>query len=118
MRSEETRVLPDNVHDIGRDNGLVVLSPFLLTQAQQFLQKMSEIKHCHIDIPHKSMLSWFEITLMTVTRKRISSSSCIAPLIDPIAQQSVFKFFHDHSAPSTCRWSFSVMILSVSTVSK
>jgi hypothetical protein len=45
---------------------------------------------------------------MTVTRKRFSVSSFIAPEIDPIAQQSVFKFAHDHSEPSTCFDSFSV----------
>jgi len=28
------------------------------------------------------------ITFITVTKKRFSSSSCIAPLIDPIAQHS------------------------------
>lgn len=121
-------------------------------------------------------------SLITVTRNRFSSSSCIAPLIDPIAQQSweegekggyhvevfistfspiqnaslspaalrffspfpsctrdnysvpsnyqyslrfspnhptppihtVLRFFHDHSVPSTCRYSFSVMMCSVS----
>ena len=40
-------------------------------------------------------------SLMTVTRKRFSSSSCIEPDIDPMAQQSVFKFFQDHSLPFT-----------------
>lgn len=45
---------------------------------------------------------------MTVTRKRFSVSSFIAPEMDPIAQQSVFKFAHDHSDPSTCFDNFSV----------
>ena len=41
-------------------------------------------------------------SLITVTRKRFSSSSFIAPEIEPIAQQSVLRLFHDHSLPSTC----------------
>lgn len=45
---------------------------------------------------------------MTVTRKRFSVSSFIAPEMDPIAQQSVFKFAQDHSDPSTCFDNFSV----------
>merc|ERR1719507_878352 len=49
-------------------------------------------------------------SLMTVTRNRFSSSSCMEPEIDPIAQQRVFKFFQDHSLPLTWLASFSVMI--------
>ena len=40
-------------------------------------------------------------TLMTVTKNLFSSSSYIDPEIDPIAQQSVLRFFHDHSSPLT-----------------
>jgi hypothetical protein len=40
-------------------------------------------------------------SLMTVTMKRFSSSSFIAPEIEPIAQHSVFRLCHDHSLPST-----------------
>ena len=40
---------------------------------------------------------------MTVTRNRFSSSSCIEPEIEPMAQQRVFKFFQDHSLPFTFR---------------
>merc|ERR1719500_2030184 len=36
-------------------------------------------------------------SLITVTRNRFSSSSCMEPEIEPIAQQRVFKFFQDHS---------------------
>ena len=54
------------------------------------------------------------ITLMTVTRNLFSSSSCMAPLMEPMAQQSVFRFLQDHSVPFTWLWSFSVMMRSVS----
>merc|ERR1719427_505127 len=40
-------------------------------------------------------------SLITVTRNLFSSSSCIEPEIEPIAQQSVFRFFQDHSFPFT-----------------
>lgn len=40
-------------------------------------------------------------TLMTVTKKRFSSSSCMAPEMDPMAQHSVFRFFQLHSVPFT-----------------
>lgn len=53
-------------------------------------------------------------TLMTVTRNLFSSSSCMAPLIDPMAQHNVFRFFQDHSVPLTWLWSFSVIMRSVS----
>jgi len=45
---------------------------------------------------------------MTVTRKRFSVSSFMAPEIEPMAQQSVLRLAHDHSEPSTCFESFSV----------
>ena len=59
--------------------------------------------------PSKSWVFWLlhnvlkicQKTLMTMTRKRFSVSSLIAPEIEPIAQHSVFKFFHDHSESST-----------------
>ncbi len=54
-------------------------------------------------------------SLITVTKKRFSSSSDIAPLILPTAQHSVFRFAQDHSVPSTCRASLSSMIDSVSS---
>src|SRR5262249_43347687 len=41
-------------------------------------------------------------SLMTVTRNRFSVSSFIAPEMEPIAQQSLFRLFHDHSEPSIC----------------
>jgi len=50
------------------------------------------------------------LPLITVTKNRFSVSSFIAPEMDPIAQQSVFKFAHDHSDPSTCFESFSVTV--------
>lgn len=40
--SEEARILADNVHDVGRYDGLVVLPSFLLAQAQQVLPVRGE----------------------------------------------------------------------------
>ena len=37
-----------------------------------------------------------------MTRNRFSSSIAMAPLIDPMAQHSVLRFFHEYSDPSTC----------------
>jgi hypothetical protein len=34
MGPEKSRILADNVHDIGGDDGLIILASFLLTQAQ------------------------------------------------------------------------------------
>mmetsp|Transcript_9498 Transcript_9498/g.23767 ORF Transcript_9498/g.23767 Transcript_9498/m.23767 type:complete len:274 (+) Transcript_9498:1421-2242(+) len=57
-------------------------------------------------------------SLMTVTRKRFSSSSLMARLMDPIAQHSVFRLPQDHSLLSTCFASFSSMMFCVSSGSK
>ena len=57
-------------------------------------------------------------SLITVTRNRFSVSSFIAPEMDPIAQQSVLRLAQDHSEPSTCFASFSVMMFSVSSTSR
>ena len=54
-------------------------------------------------------------SLITVTRKRFSSSSDIAPEIEPIAQHSVFRLCHDHCEPSTWYCSLSSMMFSVSS---
>lgn len=37
MRLQEARILPDDVHNIGRDDGLVVLPALDLAQAQKVL---------------------------------------------------------------------------------
>ena len=54
-------------------------------------------------------------SLMTVTRNRFSSSSDMAPEMDPIAQHSVLRLFHDHLLPLTCSVSFTSMMFSVSS---
>mmetsp|Transcript_29229 Transcript_29229/g.84965 ORF Transcript_29229/g.84965 Transcript_29229/m.84965 type:complete len:205 (+) Transcript_29229:1779-2393(+) len=54
-------------------------------------------------------------SLMTVTRNRFSSSSDMAPEIDPMAQHRVLRLFHDHAVPSTCSVSLASMMLSVSS---
>lgn len=38
MCSEETWILADDIHDVGGDDGLVVLPSLLLTQTQQVLR--------------------------------------------------------------------------------
>ena len=38
---------------------------------------------------------------LTVTKNHFLSYVCIEPEIDPIAQQSVFKFLEDHALPFT-----------------
>merc|ERR1719158_46462 len=53
-------------------------------------------------------------SLMTVTRNLFSSSSCMDPEIEPMAQHNVLRFFQLHSLPFTWLASFSVMIFSVS----
>lgn len=46
--TEEPWVLPDNVHDVGGDNGLVVFPSLLLTQPQQVLKcTRTQIKHIY-----------------------------------------------------------------------
>lgn len=42
MGFEESWILSDNVHDIGGDYGLVVLSPLHLRQAQEILDNGDE----------------------------------------------------------------------------
>lgn len=42
MRLQEARVLPDDVHDVGRDNSLVVLSLLHLCKAQEILNNSDE----------------------------------------------------------------------------
>lgn len=49
------------------------------------------------------LLYSIENTLITVTRKRFSSSSFMAPLMLPIAQHRVFRLFHVNWLPVTCR---------------
>ena len=41
-----------------------------------------------LEVKNNEISNVMRITLMTVTRKRFSSSSTIAPEIEPIAQQS------------------------------
>ena len=42
MGFEESWILSDNVHDIGGDHGLVVLSPLHLCQAEEILDNSDE----------------------------------------------------------------------------
>lgn len=55
---------------------------------------------------------------MTLTRKSFSISSDMAPLIDPIAQQSVFRLRQLHSLPSICLLSLLSMITYIQIVKR
>ena len=117
-KPQEARVLANNVHDVGCDDGFVVLASLCFAEAQQFLEERDRFfkfkkKKKKEKRKEKQTRNIF-LTLMTVTKKRFSSSSLIAPLIEPMAQQSVLRFFHDHSDPSTCLFSLLVMMRSVS----
>ena len=76
MAAQEARVLADDVHDVGSDHRLVVLAALLFAEAKQIF-----------NLKCKIVLYLFS-PLITVTKKRFSSSSCIAPLIEPIAQHN------------------------------
>mmetsp|Transcript_38102 Transcript_38102/g.44363 ORF Transcript_38102/g.44363 Transcript_38102/m.44363 type:complete len:206 (+) Transcript_38102:1991-2608(+) len=54
-------------------------------------------------------------SLITVTKNRFSSSSDMAPDIEPIAQHNVFRFCQLHCEPSTWRVNLASIILSVSS---
>lgn len=45
---EETRVLPDNVHDVGSTHRLVVLASFLLGQSQEVLDDRDQEPLLHV----------------------------------------------------------------------
>lgn len=45
--AQESWVLAHDVHDVGGDDGLVVLASFLLTQAQQILEHNHQDTHTH-----------------------------------------------------------------------
>jgi len=98
VKLQKAGVLSHNVHDVGRHHGLVVLSPLHLDQPEEILPR----KH-HKSVSDKTKKNGGERknkTLITVTRNRFSSSSVMAPLMEPTAQQSLLRLFHDHSEPS------------------
>ena len=109
MCLQETRILSDNVHDIRRNDGLVVFATFNFAEAEKIL-----------DDRHQETFFGFLIynSLGGTSGMTKRVHVLIAPEIDPIAQHKVFKFCHDHSVPSTCFASFSVRIFSVSATSK
>ena len=109
MCLQETRILSDNVHDIRRNDGLVVLATFNFAEAEKILDDRHQETFLRLLIYDGS-----GITKGITKRVHV----LIAPEIDPIAQHKVFKFCHDHSVPSTCFASFSVRIFSVSATSK
>lgn len=93
--------------------------PFIYSYAPTQLSKITEQYFCKLaffslNSSVTKLLVLPHHTLITVTRNLFSSSSCMAPLMEPIAQHRVFRFFHDHSVPFTWLWSFSVIIRSVS----
>ncbi len=110
MSLEETGVLSDDIHDIRRNDGLVVLAALHLGKAQEFLDESNQ----------ESLLSFlvYENEELSRWHRRIKIGVLIAPEIEPMAQHRVFRLFQDHSEPSTCFANFSVMMFSVSTTSK
>jgi hypothetical protein len=127
MCLEESRVLANNVHDVRRADGFVVLPSLHLGETQKVFDDSHQESFLGLFVLYVSLL-------LRVRRERVSS--LIAPDIEPIAQQRVFKLFHDHSLPSiwhqlclaskhatskrwlTCLDSLSVMINSVSLTSR
>lgn len=109
MCLQEARILPDNVHDIRGNDGLVIFTTFNFAETEKILDDRYQEPFLGFLICDGS-----EITKGISRRVHI----LIAPEIDPIAQHKVFKFCHDHSVPSTCFASFSVRIFSVSATSK
>jgi len=99
MRLQETRVLPDDIHDVGGANGLVVLAALLFGETQKLLdhadqKSLLDLLACKTDsriISYKSARGHFR-----------ALNPLIAPEIDPIAQHNVFRLFQDHSLPSIC----------------
>lgn len=110
MRFEEARILTDDVHNVGSDDGLVVLSSLHLGQAEQLFDDVDQEALLVLLVCERVGTRFLE------EKRRVSS--LIAPEIDPIAQHRVFKLPQDHSLPSICRASLSVMIVSVSTTSR
>lgn len=51
MGSEEAWILANNIHDVGGDDGLVVLSSLLLTQTQQVLKREGDENSCYYSHP-------------------------------------------------------------------
>lgn len=51
MGSEEAWILANNIHDVGGDDGLVVLSSLLLTQTQQVLEREGDENSCYYSHP-------------------------------------------------------------------
>jgi hypothetical protein len=94
---QETRILSDNIHDVGGANGLVVLPTLLLSETQKLLD--------HAD--QESLLDFLACNTDSRTVNYRSAGGhhmvlnlLIAPEMDPIAQHNVFRLFQDHSLPS------------------
>jgi hypothetical protein len=107
---EKARVLADNVHDVGGDDGLVVLAALHFGQAEELLN----------DVDEEALLVFLVCAPSSALKfvTQTGTGVLIAPDMDPIAQHRVLRLPHDHSLPSICRASLSVMMVSVSTTSR
>lgn len=95
MCFEEPRVLPDNVHDVGCTNRLIVLPSFHFCQTKEVFN----------DSNQKALFCFLVWKRQPLFRSLRRSCSLIAPEIEPMAQHKVFRLFQDHSEPSI--WSVS-----------
>jgi hypothetical protein len=108
MSLEEARILPNDIHDVRGNDGLVIFPALDFTKAKEILD----------DGDQKSFFGFLICGIVSSERHRRYEHILMAPEIEPIAQQRVLRFCQDHSEPSTCFASFSVRIVSVSVTSK
>ncbi len=108
MCLQKSRILSDDVHNVRRDNRLVVLPSLDFTEAKKVLD----------DGDQKALLRFLVCEEDQREDWDVNEDSLIAPEIEPIAQHSVLRFCQDHSEPSTCFASFSVKMVSVSRTSR
>lgn len=112
MRTQEARILTDDVHDVtcnlcGKKSEQVIISTKHEKKQRVLTTALLSLPFFISHRPRRS--------LMTVTKNFFSSSSDIAPEMEPTAQHSVLRLCHDHSVPFTWRWSLSSMMRCVSS---
>ena len=110
MCFQEARILSDDVHNVRRNNSLVVFATLNFAESEKIFD----------DGDQEALFGLFIYKGIGMSRgtNKSTENVLIAPEIDPMAQHNVFKFCHDHSVPSTCFASFSVRIFSVSETSR
>ena len=112
VSAQKPRILPNDVHDVAAMHRsihrVVRTRQSAKRRKQKIVKNIKERVNTYLAIT--ALLSFPRLSshipkrsLMTVTKNFFSSSSLIAPEIEPIAQHSVFKLCQDHSEPSTAR---------------